>query len=197
MRTIGICGASGSGKTTLANMLCKDLDANLISLDNYFLFDAPVKKYDSKGKNWELPENLDWGTIKSDVLNLQSGASNTIQKINWDTDVYETEAVEIKDYLVVEGFLLFHDVELIEMLDLAVYVHIPDHVGLHRRLNRDANKRDYAVNKDWFENVTFPEYAPRRKVFEERAHLVLDGEQPMSENLALIKEHLGQSTNAE
>src|SRR5258708_2869366 len=129
MKTIGICGPSGSGKTTLAKMLCKDLNANLVSLDNYFLFDPPLKKYEFKGMNWELPENLDWLAIKHDIRSVQNNTSRFIKKINWDTHEYEEQSVEPKDFLIIEGFLLFHDTELISLLDLSIYVHVPDHVG--------------------------------------------------------------------
>jgi uridine kinase len=187
MKTIGICGPSASGKTTLAKILCKDLDANLISLDNYFIFDPPLKKYEFRGMNWELPENLDWLAIKHDIRGIQSGKRNSVRKINWDSDVYGEGTLESKDWLIVEGFLLLHDVELLTLLDFTIYVDIPDHVGLTRRLARESGKRDYEINRKWFEEVTFPEYAPRRKVFEERADLVLNGEHSLADNIERIR----------
>ena len=195
MKTIGICGPSGSGKTTLAKMLCKDLDANRIGLDNYFLFDLPVRKYEYKGMNWELPENLDWTAIKHDLRNVQRGEKTAIRKINWDTDTYEEQSVEAKDAVIVEGFLLLHDRELIEMMDLTVYVHVPDEIGIQRRLDRKDNRKDYEFNKKWYEEVTFPEYAPRRKVFEERADLVLNGELPLIDNLERVRLKMAELEN--
>src|SRR5258708_808068 len=122
MKTIGICGPSASGKTTLAKMLCKELDANRISLDNYFLFDPPVKKYGSRGMNWELPENLDWIAIRHDIQGIQNGSRNTVRKIDCDSHVYDIETLKQKDTLVVEGFLLLHDLDVTSLLDLSVYI---------------------------------------------------------------------------
>ncbi len=180
--TIGICGPSGSGKSTLARLLSKDLDANLINLDNYFLLDPPVKKYEHNEANWELPENLDWTLIKHDVRGLLNGTKSTITKMNWDDLVYDKENVAHKDTLVIEGFLLLHDEELRSLLDLAVYIDIPDAVGVERRLIRTG----IPERRERYEKITFPEYASRRSIFEGRADLVLNGEHPVPDNLERI-----------
>lgn len=171
IKTIGICGPSGSGKTTLAKKLCADFNANLISLDNYFLLDPPLKKYETKGQNWELPENLDWAACRQDVSSLKQGKNTLVRKIDWETETYSEALVKPKEFLIAEGFLLLHDEELVALLDVSIYLDVPDEVGLRRRLQRVKTAED----RKWFEEVTFPEYAKRRKVFEERASIVLDG----------------------
>ena len=66
------------------------------------------------------------------------------------------------------------------------YLDIPDRVGLERRMQRDGSDE----NRAWYEEVTFPEYAPHREHFERKADVVLDGEQPIKDNLAVLKEKI-------
>ena len=83
-----------------------------------------------------------------------------------------------------EGFVLLHDEELLKLIDLSIYIDIPDEVGIERRMVR-AGK---SANREWYETVTFPEYAPRRKFFESRANLVLNGQDPLESNVQKIVE---------
>ena len=82
--------------------------------------------------------------------------------------------------------MLFHDKIILENLDLKVYIDVPDSIGLERRIKREGTD----INRKWFQEVTFPEYAIRREVYKKRADLVLDGEKPLTENIALLKEKI-------
>jgi uridine kinase len=106
--------------------------------------------------------------------------------MRWEENRYDIIQAKPTEFIVVEGFLLFHDEELLRELDLAIYIDIPDSVGLSRRLERENSEE----NREWFETVTFPEYAPRRPVFKSRAGLVLDGQQPLSSNYQIIRERI-------
>jgi len=110
MKAIGICGASGSGKTTLAKVISEEFNGTLLSLDNYFFPDPPVKKYSHKGQNWELPENIDWEACLRDVRNIKEGKTTTVRKMNWATETYVEVSITPKDHLVIEGFLLLWNV---------------------------------------------------------------------------------------
>jgi len=181
--TIGLCGPSGSGKTTLSKMLAEEFGANIISLDNYFLLDPPYKKYDENGKNWELPENVDWAAINEVVKSIRSEESVKIRKIDWNSNTYSEISIKPAPVTIIEGFLLLHDDKLLQHLDLKVYIDIPDQVGLERRMKREGTEE----NKTWFEEVTFPEYASRRGSFKQKVDLVLNGEDDLEFNFDILR----------
>ena len=180
---IGICGPSGSGKTTLANLLAKENAADVISLDNYFLLDTPYKKYNEQGKDLELPENTDWKAVASLIDNLKAGTKTAVRKVSWKTNSYSEVDLMPKNMAIIEGFLLLHDINIVEKLDLSVYIDVPDEVGLARRIKREGTTE----NEKWFKEVTFPEYTKRRKIFKSRADLVLNGKITLEENLIILK----------
>lgn len=180
---IGLCGPSGSGKTTFAKMLAEEFGANIISLDNYFLLDPPYKKYDENGKNWELPENVDWAAINEVVKLIHSEESVKIRKIDWDSNTYTEISIKPTPVTIIEGFLLLHDDKLAQYMDLSVYIDVSDQVGLDRRMKRLGTKE----NKAWFEKVTFPEYASRRDSFKQKADLVLNGEDDLESNFEILR----------
>lgn len=175
MKAIGICGPSGSGKTTLAKQLCEEFNGTLLSLDNYFFPNPPLKKYSHKGQNWELPENIDWEACRRDVENLKKGEPTTVRKMDWDTDMYTQVPITPKDVLFVEGFLLLWDHQLVSLLDLTFYIDISDDIGLKRRMEREKTTE----NRKWFEEITFPEYKRHREAFERSADVLLNGEDSM------------------
>lgn len=185
---IGLCGPSGSGKTSLAKLLVDEIGGQIISLDNYFLLDPPYKKYGDNEKDWELPENTDWEAIRSLVTSLKQGLTGVGKLIDWDSTVSKEIEYRPSEIVVIEGFLLFHDTKLLEMMDLRAYIHVPDEVGISRRLKRAGAAGD----RTWFETITFPEYAPRRELFKKRAHIVLDGTLPLIENVHKLKESLAK-----
>jgi uridine kinase len=183
---ICLCGPSGSGKTTLAKMLAQEYGANIISLDNYFLLNPPYKKYEENGKNWELPENVDWIAINHVVASVLQDESTVVRKINWASNTYSESSLTNTDVTVVEGFLLLHDDNLINKCDLLVYIDVPDAIALERRIQREGTNK----NRTWFEEITFPEYQPRRELFKKKADVVLDGELSLEQNFSILKERI-------
>lgn len=186
VKAIGICGPSGSGKTTLAKKLCEEYNGTLLSLDNYFFPDPPVKKYTQPGHNWELPENIDWQAYRDDVQSLKSGEPTAVRKIDWEKETYTKVSIIPKEFIVAEGFLLFYDRELVTLLDLTFYLDVSDETGLKRRLSREQSDE----NRQWFEEVTFPEYKKHRKVFEAAADVILSGEDPLDAIYKKMKQEI-------
>ncbi|MBR9703670.1 AAA family ATPase [Candidatus Woesearchaeota archaeon] len=183
MFIIGLCGPSGSGKTTIAKALAKKIDACVVGMDNYFHLDPKVSKYNHLGKDLELPENTDWDAMNTLVDDIHKEKPVKVRKISWKKLSVSEKTIKPKKYVIIEGFLLLHNKKLREKIDLNVYIDISDEVGLQRRLKREGQKND-----KWFREVTFPEYSPRRKIFEKRADLIIDGEEDREKNVQKILE---------
>ena len=173
----------------MARMIVEAYDANVIGLDNYFLLDPPHKKYGENGKDWELPENTDWKAINKVVSSIKAGSENvSVRKIDWRSNTYSESNLNVSPLTIVEGFLLLHDEQLVENIDLTVYIDVSDEVGLERRMKREGTTK----NKKWFEEVTFPEYKSRRDLFKGRADIVLNGEMDLGDNIKILKERIDQ-----
>ena len=186
MFLLGLCGPSACGKTSIAERLAEELGATLINLDNYFFLKSKVRKYDHIGKDAELPENTDWEAIHELVSSLREGKPTRVRTIQWKKRVFTERVVTPKEIIIFEGFLLLYDEELLKLLDLTVYIDTEDEVCITRRLRRDGHTR----HEQWYREVTFPEYAPRRKVFAQRADVVLDGHKPVEETVRILLEKI-------
>lgn len=185
---IGLCGPSASGKSTLAKMLAREYDAEIIALDNYFIPDPPYKKYENNDMNWELAENVDWPAAEKVVNDIKAGQEKvTTRKFSFETATYTELELPVAPMMIVDGFLLLYDNKLIEALDLTVYIDIPDHIGVDRRMKRGGKSAEY---RKWYEEVTFPEYARHREKFKQKADLVLDGEKSIESNFEILKERI-------
>lgn len=189
-KIVGLCGPSASGKTTLAKRLGEEFDGLVINLDNYFLLKPVLTKYNELGKDRELPENVDWLAIKTLVESAQKGEVLSVRKMNWEDNTYSCTNYTPKKLVIMEGFLLLHDKDIVDMLDLSIYVDISDETGIRRRLSRIDGNEDADYLRKWYEEVTFPEYQARRSIFASRADLIIDGEADLNDNYQNLRQEV-------
>ncbi|CAJ1438101.1 unnamed protein product [Effrenium voratum] len=169
---IGIAGCSGCGKSTLAQKLVQSLGSPLapVSLD-WYLIPKWMPKVASYGRNWETPEGVDWKMMRQniqtavDVLSqadtvpevLKMGPDNAdvVQKGQAGSPLDEKTVV-----LVVEGFLLFYDDILAEMLHIKIWVEASFQTCLQRRHKRGkaSRKRDVGDSEAWFRDLIWAYY---------------------------------------
>jgi len=152
---IGIVGPSGSGKTTICKKLKSLLkDCEHIRLDNYFK--AP-KTFPKKGnfRNWELPSNL-----KFDVLLRHLKLLKNDQIVYTKTFPKKAGAkskpliLKPKRIILIEGFMLFKDKKVREMLDVKIYLDIHPELMLKRRAIRFGS----AHINEYDTKVAIPEF---------------------------------------
>lgn len=140
---IGIEGASGSGKTILGQKLLEEFSpqkAALILLDDYVCFSSEemeklgiLTRYDWRSRDREK--------FLEDIASLKQGYSiqKPIQDFSKEAPLKETEFVEPKPYIIVEGNLDVSDVA-----DIAIFLFAPDEVLAERRFLRDRQKQLYS-----------------------------------------------------
>eukprot|EP01083_Nonionella_stella_P117939 351905_1 len=111
---IGIGGATRSGKGTLARKLYKELGGKDVcySLCQDYFFDRKVI-YEELDGNWEDPRALNHDAYLSKI-------NETIEKAKQCV----LQATNNKRYVILEGFLLFHDERLVELLDHKFWLEI-------------------------------------------------------------------------
>lgn len=143
---IGIEGASGSGKTALGQKLLEEFSPEktaLILLDDYVCF-SPEEM-----KNQGILTRYDWRSrdkkkFMEDISSLKQGHSiqKPIQDFSKEAPSKETEFVEPKPYIIVEGNL-----DVSDIADITIFLFAPDEVLAERRFLRDSQKQLYDETK--------------------------------------------------
>jgi uridine kinase len=147
---IGICGGTGSGKTTVANRILESVSANevvFIQQDSYYrnLTDLPLDYRHIA--NFDHPDALDNDLLVNHVRRLKAGEAVDLPLYDFKTHMRmnETQHVEPKPIVIVEGILIYADPRLLEQMDIKVFVDTPDDIRFIRRLRRDLAERGRTV----------------------------------------------------
>mmetsp|Transcript_7045 Transcript_7045/g.13320 ORF Transcript_7045/g.13320 Transcript_7045/m.13320 type:complete len:308 (+) Transcript_7045:55-978(+) len=114
---IGVSGASRSGKSYTAAVLAEALGTRagpVISQDDFF---SGSVIQDGK-ETFESPRCTDWRALHQHVHQQATTIDGTQRRY---------------DFVIVEGFLLFHDFQMRELIDIAFHLHISAAEGKHRR----------------------------------------------------------------
>lgn len=158
---IGIGGCSGAGKTTLAAELAQRLGATLFPMDLYYRDLAQMPLDSRQERNFDHPDSFDRELLAEHVRALAAGAS--VQRPVYDRRTHSRVAgsfttIAPGEYVIVEGILALHYVELLPLYDTAVYVDAPQDVCLARRIARDMRERNRseAFVREQFDAAVWP-----------------------------------------
>jgi uridine kinase len=148
---IGISGGTGSGKTTVANRILEAVSASevvFIQQDSYYrnLKDLPLDYRNVA--NFDHPDALDNDLLIHHIRKLKAGKSFELPIYDFKTHsrLHETQLIEPKPIVIVEGILIFADARLLEQMDIKVFVDTPDDIRFIRRLRRDVAERGRTVD---------------------------------------------------
>lgn len=163
VKTIGIAGGSGSGKSTLATKVSHTLGLDktvIISHDSYYHSLDDLSLEARKKINYDHPDSLETDLLVKHLRELKKGKSVAIPEYDFKqfTRSKTTRTVEPVPYIIVEGILLFHFPELVDLLDLKIYIQVPPDERLIRRLQRDVKERGrtYEYGIEQYQKFTRP-----------------------------------------
>ncbi len=142
---IGFCGGTGSGKTTLASRLCNAIgdDALILSMDCYYK-NNPDMPYEERTKiNYDHPNAFDVDLMLEQLRALKEGKSIVHPTYDFTKHLRSDNWVEMdsKHIIIVEGILLFAIPEIVNELDIKIFVETDADVRILRRILRDVNER--------------------------------------------------------
>ncbi len=146
MLFIGICGASGSGKSTLAESLKDRLGDRCFVLqqDAYYKDHSHLPFEKRVTLNYDEPVIFDHDLLLQDVQRLMAGQPITRKAYDYSQHKRadrESELIEPRDVLILEGIHCFHDKRLRNLMFLKVYMKVEPDVCLLRRIQRDIKER--------------------------------------------------------
>lgn len=153
---IGIAGASGSGKTTLTEIILEQMGSEHIALlphDAYYRNQDHKPLEERLKVNYDHPSSLETELMIEHIHQLKAG--RTVQVPVYDfvnhTRAKETNTLEPKRLIMVEGILTFVEPKLRQLFDMKLYVDTDQDICFIRRLRRDLVERgrtmDSVVNQ--------------------------------------------------
>lgn len=159
---IGVAGGSASGKTTVASRIKKEFGnlVELISHDYYYKRHDELSYEERTLLNYDHPNAFDTDMLISDIKSLKDGIA--IDRPDYDFTMHnrsdKTVRVNPSKVIILEGILIFENKELLDLMDIKIYVDTDADVRLIRRIVRDVKERgrdlDSVINQ--YQNTVKP-----------------------------------------
>lgn len=162
---IGISGPSASGKSLLSNTIVNEMGSDqvaVISEDLYYkdLSHLPIEEREQV--NFDHPESIDHNKLTHDLLELKDQKNIHINKYDYSSHTKLETKILINSHkiLVLEGILIFAIQDILDLLDIKIYVDTPLDICLCRRIKRDIMNRQRTVLKviEQYEKTVRPMY---------------------------------------
>lgn len=190
---VGITGGSASGKTMFLNSLLKSFkqeDICLIAQDNYYK-SLDLQPVDEKGiENFDLPSSIDFEEYLKDIKTLRSGNSVQRKEYTFNNPDKAPDIINLNPspIIVVEGIFVFYNPQILDLIDLKVFIDAEEHVKLKRRIIRDKVERGYDLDDVLYryEKHVVPTYEKFIKPFKSEADIIIPNNHDFKKGLAVL-----------
>jgi uridine kinase len=143
---IGVAGGTGSGKTTVSEAIVKRVRPDRLAYiqhDSYYRDwdDLPPAARDRR--NFDHPDSLETELLIAHLKQLREGRAIDMPVYDFRTHSRksETQRVEPKPVVLVEGILIYTEKELRDLIDVKIFVDTDPDLRFIRRLQRDMAER--------------------------------------------------------
>lgn len=146
MFTIGIAGGSGSGKTTLVNSILEMVPYDQISIltqDSYYKDSSHLPLEQRQALNFDHPDSIEWELLQSDIQKLKKGEIVESPTYSYITCSREAETITVKPnkILLIEGILILTQPEIVDEMNMRIYLEVEADHRLSRIIERDMDSR--------------------------------------------------------
>ena len=143
---IGIAGGTGSGKTTVARAIYDRVGnerIEWISHDSYYRNFEALSPEEKHHINYDHPDSLETELLARHLDVLAKGAAVEVPIYDFTTHARkdDTQRVEPRKVIIVEGILVLAEPELRKRIDIKLFVDTPADIRFMRRLVRDIKTR--------------------------------------------------------
>lgn len=177
---IGITGGSGSGKTSFVRDLKAAFprEVSYLSQDDYYVPREQQIEDDKGVKNFDLPTSIHLDEYVRDINLLIAG--ETVRRKEY---VFNNELATPRDLvfnpakvIVLEGLFILHVSDIVDLLDLSVFVHARDDQKVSRRIKRDRIERNYPLEDVLYryEHHVMPSFLKYIYPYRDHADLVIN-----------------------
>ena len=146
MLVIGIAGGTGSGKTTVVKKVSEKFSDNevaILSHDSYYYDNSDLSLEERRQKNFDHPDSIEFDLMVDHVKKLKNGEAinEPVYSFISCTRQPQTNIIEPKKVLIIEGILCLTNKALRDLMDIKVYVDCDSDVRLARVIQRDIQER--------------------------------------------------------
>ena len=144
---IGVAGGSGSGKTTVVRRIIDAIGADdvvVLHHDSYYRDASHLPMEERVKINYDHPDSLETELLIDHLEALLAGRKAEVPVYDFARHVRrpETETVEPRPVIILDGILILWDSRLRELMDVKLFVDADADVRLGRRLRRDMEERE-------------------------------------------------------
>ncbi len=194
---IGVSGGSGSGKTTFVELLKKQFNDDemcVFSMDDYYKASEEQELDENNEKNFDLPSSINRKLYKEHLHKLISGES--IEKLEYTFNNHLVKP-KVKKFLpakiiLLEGIFVFYYKEILDLMDLKIYIDSKESNKVIRRIKRDRNERNYPLEDVLYryENHVTPTYENFIRPFKSKVDIVINNDDNFDSALKIIAQGL-------
>ncbi|MEM9325257.1 MAG: uridine kinase [Bacteroidota bacterium] len=196
---IGIAGGSGSGKTRFGSDLQKSFPVGTVeifSLDNYYRPQEEQPKDFEGEPNFDTPESFYQQRLFEDLRSIKLGNELQVPKYQFNIDrgadpVYIT--VRPTPIVLVEGIFTFYFQEVVDLLELKIFIQAPLWLMMKRRIERDEMERGYGDMKQTlmrFERHVAPAFNQYILPCREKSDIIIPNHESYDNALSLLRTYL-------
>lgn len=144
---IGVAGGSGSGKTTVVRHIIDSIGKQNILLlqhDSYYRDLKHLSFEKRTQQNFDHPSSLETELLIRHIKALKEGYQVEVPIYDFSQHIRKEErrVVNPRKIILIDGILIFSEQELLEQMDIKLYVDTDDDIRLLRRIKRDIMERD-------------------------------------------------------
>ena len=142
---IGIAGGTGCGKSTMIDKIRSEFHEKITILSHDFYYkEHSNMEFEERGKlNYDHPNAFDTDLFIEHIKALKNWES--INRLVYDFTIHnrvkETVHISPSKVVIVEGILIFENKELLDLLDIKVFIDTDADVRIIRRILRDVSER--------------------------------------------------------
>ena len=147
---IGVAGGTGSGKTTVADEIVRRVGRERIVTVNQDRFYHDLAHLDESQliqHNFDHPNAIEESLLVNTLKLLKAGMPSELPIYDFSSHIRtgQTERVEVKPVILLEGILILAIPSVRELLDIKIFVDTDADLRFIRRLNRDIAERGRSV----------------------------------------------------
>jgi len=201
-KIVGISGGSGSGKTMIAEKLKNEFgekQITIINQDSYYKDLSHMSFNERCKQNFDHPDAIDFDLFLLHIKNLIVGKKIDIPIYDFSRHLRSKDMLTIKPNLVIilDGTLILTQSKLNEIMDIKIFLDIPDNLRLAYRIKRDTKERGRTIESimKQYANTVRPMYDQFIYPSKNSADLILDNVQNDHESFLLIKNEINNILN--
>lgn len=142
---IGIAGGTGCGKSTMIDKIRSEFHEKItiLSHDSYYKEHSNMEFEEREKLNYDHPNAFDTDLFIEHIKALKEW--KPIKRPVYDFTIHnrvkETVRISPLKVVIVEGILIFENKELLDLLDIKVFIDTDADVRIIRRILRDVSER--------------------------------------------------------